>query len=237
MSSELRLDWCSYEAALHAVKRWHYSRCLPGGRLVKIGVWEGGKFVGCVIFSHGACANIARPYGLTQMQVCELTRVALDQHRTPVSRIVAISLGILRRYCPGLRLVVSFADITKGHHGGIYQAGGWIYTGVADSYAIRIHGKLRHPRSIGSKYGRQDLAWLREHVDPRADRIEGLDKHRYLMPLDAETRTKVSRLAKPYPKRVGSSDGAAPGHQPGEGGSNPTPTLDARRIRKPGRGR
>lgn len=36
----LRLDFCSHEAAKHSVFRWHYSRCMPAGKLVRIGVWE-----------------------------------------------------------------------------------------------------------------------------------------------------------------------------------------------------
>ena len=36
----LRLDFCSHDAAKHAVMRWHYSRQMPKAKLVKVGVWE-----------------------------------------------------------------------------------------------------------------------------------------------------------------------------------------------------
>jgi len=49
----LRLDWCSHEAAKYAVEKWHYSRTMPVGKMVKIGVWEDSKFIGAVVFAQG----------------------------------------------------------------------------------------------------------------------------------------------------------------------------------------
>ena len=72
----LRLDWCSYEAAKYAVEHWHYSHSMPGGKSVKIGVWEDKQFVGCVIFAFGAQQNLGRAFGLTMYQCSELVRVA-----------------------------------------------------------------------------------------------------------------------------------------------------------------
>ena len=41
----LRLDWCSYAAAKYACENWHYSKCLPASKIVKIGVWEDEKYL------------------------------------------------------------------------------------------------------------------------------------------------------------------------------------------------
>lgn len=199
----LRLDWAGYEAAAYACRHWHYSRALPSSRLVVIGVWEGEAFKGVVIFSRGSTPAIGRPYGLTQTEVCELTRIALREHDAPVTRIVSIALRMLRRRCPGLRLVISYAAAEHGHHGGIYQAGGWIYEGAMDSHAFVVKGQVRHSRSIGSRYGTgsQRLDWLRANLDPNAEKVVGLVRHKYLMPLDGTMRAAVAPLAKPYPKR------------------------------------
>lgn len=197
----LRLAWASYEAAVYACTRWHYSQSVPAGRLVKVGVWEADAYKGVVIFSRGATPKIGLPYGLKQTEVCELTRIALREHEAPVSRIVSIALRMLKQHSPGVRLVVSYAAGEQGHHGGIYQAGGWIYEGAAASYNIRLNGKLTHARSIGSRYGRHDLAWLQQNIDPRAERVTGLVRHKYLKPMDSEMAAKIAPLAKPYPKR------------------------------------
>ena len=101
---ELRLDWCSHEAARYACEKWHYSKCIPKSKLVKIGVWEDKKFVGVVIFGVGATSDLVKRYGLKMEQGCELVRIALSMHSTPVSRIVAISLKMLKQDRKSTRL-------------------------------------------------------------------------------------------------------------------------------------
>lgn len=119
----LRLDWCTHAAAKYAVETWHYSKRMPMPPLVRVGVWEGGKFIGCVLFGRGANASLGSPYGLNQTQCAELVRVAMTTHVVPVTRVVALAIKFLAKHSPGLRLVVSFADPSRGHHGGIYQGG------------------------------------------------------------------------------------------------------------------
>lgn len=227
----LRLDWCSHEAAKYAVEHWHYSRAMPACKTVKIGVWEDGRFVGVVIFSWGSNQHLGKQFGLKMVECCELTRVALGPHQTPVSRIVAIALKMLKQQSPGLRLVVSYADCDQNHHGGIYAAGGWVYLGKVQlnggTPKFRIHGKVRHGRSVGAVYGSgaQNLDWLRRNIDPKAEKVFTTGKHKYLMPLDTAMRNRVSPLHKPYPKRAGSIAGDATANQADEGGSTPTPAL------------
>lgn len=224
----LRCAWVGYEAARQAVQRWHYSRSLPAGKIAAVGAWEDGRYIGAVICSRGANHHIGWPYGLDQAQVCELTRVALDRHATPVSRILAIALKLLRSAFPGLRLVVSYADTDQGHHGGIYQAGGWIYTGkvlegIRDGFII--HGRKVHPKTVASRGIRQSIADVRAHLDPGASEHRGLGKHKYLMPLDAAMRAQVAPLARPYPTRAGSAASGTAGHQPAGDGATPIPAL------------
>src|SRR5688572_32556474 len=92
----LRLDWATFEAAKFAVMNWHYSKAMPSGKMVKIGVWENEKFIGVILFSMGAQIALVRQYGLTPFEGCELTRIALNRHVTPVTRMVAIALKMLK---------------------------------------------------------------------------------------------------------------------------------------------
>jgi len=200
--ADLRIDWATHEAAKYACVNWHYSGCLPAGKLVKVGAWEHGKFIGVVLFGRGATPNLGRPYQLGQDECVELVRIALTKHDSPVSRIASLEMKFLGRSNPKLRLVVSFADQSQGHHGGIYQAGNWIYNGQggpAKFYMIR--GKLTHPRSIGAKGLVQNIHGARQ-IDPNATVVDVPGKHRYLMPLDADMRARIMPLAKPYPKRA-----------------------------------
>ena len=229
MRPDLHVDFCDHSAAKHAVMRWHYSRAMPSSKLVRFGVWEDEKFSGAVIFGIGANRHLARPFSLADTEVCELVRVALAPGRAyPTSQVVAIALKLLKRQSPGLRLVVSYADLGEGHLGTIYQAGGWLYLGTSEQSYLRIHGRIVHPRTVYDRYGRggQSVPWLRENVDPKAERVEMAPKLRYAMPLDKAMRRKLARQALPYPKNAAEViPGDTPGVQPGKGGSSPTRPL------------
>ena len=214
---DLKLDWCSYEAAKWAVEHWHYSRRMPAGKTVKVGVWEEGKFIGAVIFSFGANNHIGIPYGLKQVEVCELARVALSQHLTPVSRIISIAIRLLKRQSSGLRLVVSYADPEHNHIGAIYQAAGWVYNGNSQTQCelLRPDGTILHKRSANALYG--TIRGLPKSKE--------LWKYKYLYPLDSAMRAQIAPLAKPYPKRGPGETANAPETNRETGGSTPTGPL------------
>ena len=216
MKPALKIDWATHEAAKYAVENWHYSESMPAGKLVKVGAWENGKFIGVVLFGRGANNNIGKPYKLDQTAACELVRIALTNHITPVSKIAAIAMRFLKVNSPGLRLIISYADPLQGHHGGIYQAGNWLYCGTSQAQQEVMHnGKIMHKRTANSLFGtikgmqKSPIMW----------------KHKYLMPLDTETRQRILALAKPYPKRAVSDTTDTAGFQPAEGGSIPTTAL------------
>lgn len=182
----------SKDAAEYAVKNWHYSRCLPVGKLVKFGVWENDKFIGVVIFSRGASPNLGTALELDQTEVCELTRVALNKHEAPVSQIVALTLTELKKLNPALRAVISFADPKEGHTGGIYKAGNWVYTGKSNSVVeYFIEGRWMHTRNAYHHPKR-----------PTAPKRESPGKFRYIYPLDRSMRKQISVLSLPYPNAI-----------------------------------
>lgn len=109
----LKLDWCSYEAAKYAVENWHYSKSCPVGKTAKIGVWENDEFIGCVLFSYGSNQHLGKVHGLTMFQCVELVRIALKEHLSAVSRIIAISIKMLKKAFPKLELLVSYADFAE----------------------------------------------------------------------------------------------------------------------------
>ncbi|MHB1583314.1 MAG: Mom family adenine methylcarbamoylation protein [Acidimicrobiales bacterium] len=204
MSVPCHVDWCSTEAARWAVEHWHYSTRLPGGKLATLGVWEQDRFVGAVVFGSGATPMGHRPFDLQPQDVCELVRVALGEHITPVSRVLAVATRMLQRAMPDLRLVVSFADTGQGHHGGIYQAAGWVYLGSAPQHAYVVGGRLVHPRTLYSRYGAggQSVPWLRANVDPHARRIVTAEKHKYAKALDPAVHPQLAATGKAYPAPV-----------------------------------
>ena len=200
---DLKIDWASHESAKYACEKWHYSRCLPVGKLVKVGAWENGIFIGVVIFGRGANKSLGTPYGLDQDKCCELVRIALRKHETQVSKIMMLAIKFLKKTNSGIRLIVSFADEEQGHHGGIYQATNWIYDGktkAADEYIY--NGKRWHGRAFRKSHGSH-----RKYIDKGLLIVKGSQKHRYLMPLDKKIRKQILPLSKKYPKKQAAEEG------------------------------
>ncbi len=227
----LKLDWCSYAAAKFAVEHWHYSGHMPDSKCVKIGVYEDSTFIGAVIFSRGVSgSNLSKTYKLKTTEICELSRVALKAHKAPVTQIVAIAIRMLRKFCPGLKLIISYADANQGHVGAIYQAGNWIYTGESASVPIYIgkSGRVYHDRSVSSSgvkehYGRMSACPKKKDLTI----VKQKPKHRYFYPFDDELRKRI--VSKPYPKKICgvSVDSDTSGFQPGKAGAHPsTPLLN-----------
>lgn len=223
----LLLDWCSYKAAKYAVEHWHYSKRMPFGKTVMVGVWEDKKYIGCVLFGYSANPNVAKNFNVRQQLICELTRVALANHSIPTSRIVAIAIKLLRKHCPKIRVIVSFADADENHFGTLYQAGNWLYLGKSmegDKNGYIVNGKFLHCRSAGNK-GKNTLAWVKSYLDTNATEHITRGKYKYAMPFDSAMRKQLEPFRQPYPKRVGSIDSDVPVVQAGKGGANPTSTL------------
>ncbi len=198
---DLKLDWCSHQAAKFACEHWHYSKCTPKFKQVWVGVWEEKQFIGIVAFGRSSTPYLGTAFGLSTTQCAELTRVALREHETPVSRIMAIAIKLLAKQSPGMRLLVSLADPGQGHHGGIYQAMNWVYVGHSSAMTqYFFRGKWRNDSSL--MRAMQVDRSLKDSLSSR--KIDG--KHKYLLPLDAAIRAQIEPLRQPYPKREVASD-------------------------------
>lgn len=233
--AELRIGYATYKAVKFACENWHYSKCVPHGGRISYGVWEDGVFIGAVLYGVSARPNCERQFGVKKNEILELTRVALRGHKTPVSRIIALTLKMLRKKEPQLKIIISYADSGKGHHGGIYQAGGWTYLYRSEgANKFIINGMVKHTNQVSRKLNslglKATLENVRKYYDPKAEIIQAGAKHLYVLCFDKETDKRMRSVAKPYPKRVASSrvgsaeSGTAPDHG-ARGGASPTATL------------
>ena len=192
---------CSHAAAVYAVKNWHYSETFPVSKSYKCGVWEDEQFIGAVVFAWGSNPNLAGSFNLDMTECVELVRVALRDHTNFVTNIVAQSLKILKANNPGLRLVVSYADPYRNHHGGIYQAGNWIYAGTTPQKHdyIMPDGKVLNRRAYtGVNFGRAKM-----QIPAEAEKVSMPGKHRYLYPLDKGMRRSLKDRSIEYPRGIG----------------------------------
>ncbi len=190
---------------------------------------EDGEFIGVVMFTRGVSGtNISKTLAIKSTEIAELSRVALTDHKSTVTRIISIALSMLKKNFPGLRIIVSYADENHGHIGAIYQAGNWIYTGKSAAVPLfqDKSGKFIHDRACSSTGFKRQFGAIKR-VPNRKDlvKITQVPKWRYMMPLDDEMKKKIEPLRKPYPKRATSIDSDATRVHRDEGGASPTVAL------------
>ncbi len=198
----MRLEKASGQAIRYACLKYHYAKAVPQIRLGYSVFNDQDEWCGVVLFSNGANPKIAQEYDLVQGQVVELVRMALNGKQKFTSKVLAAAIRELKKDAPLVKIIVSYADRNENHIGTIYQATNWIYVDErSNERGIMINGKLTHRRSIGKKYGNSGIEWLKKNVDPNAEIVKGKTKIKYVFPMNKWERRKLSKIAKPYPKK------------------------------------
>ena len=202
----MKLEPASYKAVQYACRYFHYAKAVPQA-LCSFSVFnDAGEWCGCIVYSLGANQYLGRKFGLVQGEVCELVRVALNGRHGSTSKAVAISLKLLKKVNPLLKLVVSYADCDQEHTGTIYQATNWIYAGLVElnggTPKFRIKGKVTHARSLGSRGWKANIDWIRKYKDATAELVYTKGKHKYLFPLTKAVEDRCRPHSKPYPKKT-----------------------------------
>lgn len=199
----ITLTRATAKAIRHACMVFHYAKAVPVATYA-YNVYQDGEWCGVIIFGPGAAMNIAEPFGLHQGEVLELVRVALNGKQTTTSQCVAAALKQLHKDNPLVKIIVSFADMDQNHMGTIYQATNWIYLGarnIGTATHFIVNGRKIHNRSIGAMGGVQSIEWVRENLDPSAERFVSEGKHKYIFVYDKRLRKQYAEKAQPYPKR------------------------------------
>lgn len=148
--------------------------------------------------------------GKYQENLLELNRLCVNDGlpKNALSYFVSSTLKML----PWPSAIVSYADSAQHHHGYIYQATNWVYTGMTDAnkdYAIKgMEGK--HGGSVtdmaGRGGGKGKMQKLKELFgEENIMKVERSRKYRYFFFVgDKRTRKDMARLLKykpqPYPK-------------------------------------
>lgn len=183
------------------IRRHHYSKTCHNGPMTW-GLYHDDLLLGCIAFAT-PCSEAVRAsvFGKEHVdKVTELHRlVILDgTPKNTESWFISRALRQLLEYRPNLRAVVSFADLSEGHRGIIYQASNALYCGTTRRARFwrDSEGRLRHPRQGGVNLSPQiaeERGWVSES---RAE------KHRYLFLVGDKkwARTHLKLEVLPYPK-------------------------------------
>lgn len=203
--TELVMTGASTDDLWPLVRDFHYSRRMaglvrhafawrePGGLFGETGEPQAG-----VIFSQPVNRNFSP-------ESVELSRlIRREGFDKPLSAFVSWSLRWLRANTK-TPFVLSYADTTQGHHGGIYQATGFIYTGATAPGHIGFNcpdGSFVHGRICNSRFGTRSVEAL-ARIKPDWSPVYGEPKHLYIFPLRQKWATIARRYgweSKPFPK-------------------------------------
>jgi len=213
----------SPRAALHAVRlapitqlvarklivRNHYLGSLPGGTMLAFGIFLGKRLLGAVTLGAGPYLAYQIVEGAKPDDCITLTRLWLSDElpRNAESRILGIVLRSLRKET-GLKFVVAYSDPAAGHLGIIYQASGWVYTGMSSATPLYSVGNSipRHSRSLSHELGSHSISFWRRHgIDAKT--LPQAAKHRYIYFLDRSWLTRLTAPVLPYPRREEKENG------------------------------
>ena len=190
----------SKKAIVYSCKKFHYSKKPPALNGTAFSVFnKKEEWCGCIIYGSGANPMIGEAYGLKQGQIFELVRMALNGKQESTSKALALSLKLLKKRCPTLKAVVSYADKGQKHIGTIYQATNWYYVGQSESSSTEFYykGKWEHSRTIGQ------LKITKGLNTNKLKRRKASGKIKYMYPFYKEQRKLLEKICKPYPKKLG----------------------------------
>jgi hypothetical protein len=139
------------------------------------------------------------------IRTLELNRLVINENlpKNSLSYFVGKTFGLL----PKPLCLVSYSDIGENHHGYIYQATNWIYTGITEQtggYTYFFDNDWQHPRTTVSRFGTREHATITK-LFPDIEYKKVSRKHRYFYFLGNKSETKnMHNLLKypilPYPK-------------------------------------
>jgi DNA-directed RNA polymerase subunit H (RpoH/RPB5) len=196
----MRLEIASKKAIDYACRYFHYAKKAPIVTCAYSVFNDKNEWCGVICYGRGNNPHISSRYNLNNGEVVELVRVALNGKQGFTSMALAISLKLLKKHNPLLKLIVSYADTNQNHLGIIYQATNWYFhyyskPAASSIYLIDKH-KTLHNRGLNNQEKKRLL------LNKQAIEIKQAPKIKYLYPLDEETTKLCKKLAKPYPKKI-----------------------------------
>ncbi|MCY1215740.1 hypothetical protein D9M72_275930 [compost metagenome] len=190
--------------ANQVIRENHYSRRIVNNSYIHLGVWVDGVMRGVLQFGYalnpvaGARKIVT---GTAVDQYLELNRMWLDDEapRNSESRALSYAFKFIKRVCPRVAWVQSFADERCGGWGVVYQAANFLYFGHHRTSFYELDGEAYHPMLLTAhKNGSRRGEHLRANLH-RASR-RSLLQFRYIYLVKPAWRSRFKKCPLPYPK-------------------------------------
>jgi len=159
---QVKLKQVNKLTAQKSYNKWHYLGGHGFLSTYNFGVYFDDRCEGCISYGIPNARNIEGVYTEdTQFNFMELTRLALSDKcpKYSESRVIAISLKMLKKLEPKLRGIITYADTEQGHTGIIYRASNFDYKGLtAQKTDLFVNGR-KFGKQKGIKYSEIDGEW------------------------------------------------------------------------------
>ena len=197
IDSYLCKEWLLYK---------HYARRMPPIEY-SFGLFDlNGTMQGIVTYGTPVSSTL-RNLWQNKYKLIELNRLCVNEglEKNVLSYFVGISLKML----PKPFVIASYADTSKNHHGYIYQATNWLYTGLSvafKDYMIKGMEHLHNGTIMDMSRGQENrVQWLRDKYGDDLIMVERPQKHRYFYFLGNKKQVKdmykmLPYELQPYPK-------------------------------------
>jgi hypothetical protein len=200
--NELTVREISREECKPYILGIHYAKRFPIIQYA-YGCYLGEELLGIITFGSSPNRNSNT---LGKYKVLELNRLCMKK---PIKNLPSYLIAASLRLLPSPCVLISYADSTWNHHGYVYQATNWVYTGEsAGQYEFEIGGKKYHKKSIFNKFGTSAMKVLEGVFGIGNVKVNKLgSKHRYFQFVGNKTDKKeMKKLLQerykelPYPK-------------------------------------
>ena len=176
----------------------HYAKRIPPIEYA-FGLFEGSLLQGVITYGTPV-SNSLRELFLPNYKLIELNRLVVNEglEKNSLSFFVSESLIMI----PRPYAIVSYADTSHNHHGYIYQATNWLYTGLSaefKDYMVKgmehLHGASIFDLSRGKE---NRVEWLKQKFGDNLYMKDRPRKHRYFYFIGSKTDCNKMKRLLPY---------------------------------------
>lgn len=178
----------------------HYAKRMPI-IMYAFGLFKEKKLIGACSYGVPVSKDLINNvfYGEYKKCIYELNRLVANDGLE--KNVLSFFVSSTFKFLPNPCCLVSYADSSQGHHGYIYQATNWNYTGLSIPFKDWVEiGSNKHGRGIASL----GIDYLRKHPEKYKE-VDRSRKHRYFY-FKGNKKDKKNMFKKfkydilPYPK-------------------------------------
>lgn len=194
--------WIPSKLSRELVIKHHYSHTVVNNSYCHIGVYYRQNLAGVLVFGYAlqprSVGKIVSDTGVTEYM--ELNRMWLSDvaPRNSESRAISYCFKYIKRACPSVAWVQSFADERCGRLGVVYQAANFLYCGHHWTDFYYLDGEFYHGMMLTRKNAGPRSLVLQNNQD-RALPMR-YRQFRYVYFLKKHWRKRLALDTHPYPK-------------------------------------